>query len=155
MTEKTCFFIGHRDAPDSLLPTLTETVERHITEYGVAAFYVGGYGRFDALAAKAVQAAKKRHPAVTLTRLLPYHPYDRPVPIPEGFDGTFYPPGMERVPKRAAIVRANRYMVNNSGYLIAYVAHPSGGSREILDQALKRQRRGLIRVTNLTGWYSL
>lgn len=154
MVKRVCFFIGHRDAPDSLMPLLIETVERHITEYGVADFYVGGFGRFDTLASKAVQAAKKRHPAVTLTRLLPYHPFDRPIPTPEGFDGTFYPPGMEYVPKRAAIVRANRYMVDNSDFLIAYVAHPSGGSRKILDWALKRQRRGLIHVTNLTGWCS-
>ena len=33
--EKTCFFIGHRDAPDSLAPVLDALVERHITEYGV------------------------------------------------------------------------------------------------------------------------
>lgn len=48
----TCFFIGHREAPDSLLPQLSAEIERHITEYGVAAFVVGKYGRFDALAAK-------------------------------------------------------------------------------------------------------
>lgn len=31
----TCFFIGHREAPDSLLPHLSAEIERHITEYGV------------------------------------------------------------------------------------------------------------------------
>ena len=117
----TCFFIGHREAPDSLLPQLSAEIERHITEYGVTEFVVGRYGRFAALAAKCIKAAKKRHPEVTLTLLLPYHPYDRPTPTPPGFDGTFYPPGMETVPKRAAIVRANRYMVEHSDYLIAYV----------------------------------
>lgn len=63
---KTCFFIGHRDTPDSRLTTLTETVERHIVEFGAGFFYVGGYGRFDALAATAVREAKKRHPEVAL-----------------------------------------------------------------------------------------
>lgn len=77
-----------------------DEVEHHITEYGVNAFYVGHYGRFDALATSAVIAAKKRHPEVTLTLLLPYHPFDRPIPTPEGFDGTFYPPGIETVPRR-------------------------------------------------------
>lgn len=78
----TCFFIGHREAPDSLLPKLSAEIERHITEYGVTEFVVGRYGRFDSLAAKCVKAAKKRHPGVTLTLLLPYHPYDRPTPTP-------------------------------------------------------------------------
>lgn len=152
---QTCFFIGHRDTPDDLLPALAEEVERHITEYGVTSFCVGGYGRFDALAAIAVKEAKERHPEVTLTLLLPYHPFDRPTPTPKGIDGTFYPPGMETVPKKAAIVRANRYMVDHSDYLIAYVSHPSGGSREVLEWALKRQKRGLIHVTNLSGWCPL
>ena len=145
----TCFFIGHREAGDELLPTLTAAVERHITEYGVTSFMVGRYGNFDKLAARAVIDAKKRHPEVTLTLLLPYHPFDRPIPTPEGFDGTFYPPGMETVPKRVAIVRANRYMMENSSHLIAYAWHPASNAREILEAALKRQKRGEMRVTNL------
>lgn len=149
MQKKTCFFIGHREAPDSLLPTLIDEVERHITEYGVNSFVVGHYGRFDALAGQAVIEAKKRHPGVLLFMLLPYHPYDRPTTPPEGYDNTFYPFGMERVPKRAAIPKANRYMVDHSDFLIAYVWHTASNSRKILDAALNRQARGLIRVTNL------
>ena len=145
----TCFFIGHREAGNELRPALTEAVERHIIEYGVSSFMVGRYGNFDKLAAGAVIDAKKRHPEVTLTLLLPYHPFDRPIPTPKGFDGTFYPPGMETVPKRVAIVRANRYMMENSSHLIAYVWDPASNAREILEAALKRQERGLIRVTNL------
>ncbi len=32
MNGRTCFFIGHREAPDSLFPILAAEVERHITE---------------------------------------------------------------------------------------------------------------------------
>ncbi len=39
-----CFFIGHREAPDTLLDKLSAEVERHITEYGVTDFVVGRYG---------------------------------------------------------------------------------------------------------------
>ena len=145
-----CFFIGHRDTPDAVLPALAAEVERHIREYGVVDFVAGHYGRFDALAAKAVMDAKKRHPMVTLTLLLPYHPAERAVDLPPGFDGTLYPPGMETTPKRLAILRSNHYMVEHSTHLIAYVTHPSAGSREVLEAALKRQKRSLIRVTNLS-----
>ena len=143
-----CFFIGHREAGDELLPTLTEAVERHITEYGVTNFMVGRYGNFDKLAAKAVIDAKKRHPEVTLILLLPYHPFDRPIPTPKGFD-TFYPPGMETVPKRVAIVRANRYMMENSSHLIAYAWHPASNARELVEYAQAREKKGTIRVENL------
>ena len=130
-----CFFIGHREADDELLPALAAAVERHITEYGVTSFIVGRYGNFDKLAARVVIDAKKRHPEVTLTLLLPYHPFDRPTPTPKGFDGTFYPPGMETVPKRVAIIRANRYMVEHSTHLIAYAWHPASNARALVEHA--------------------
>ncbi len=142
MDGKTCFFIGHREAPDTLLPILAAEVERHITEYGVTDFVVGRYGHFDSMAASSVKVAKKRHPEVTLTLLLPYHPYDRPVPTPPGFDGTFYPPGMETVPKRATIVRANRYMVDHSDYLIAYAWHLASTAKELVEYAQRRKKPG-------------
>lgn len=143
--EKTCFFIGHRDAPDSLAPELDALVERHITEYGVGEFVVGRYGGFDALAASAVKRAKARRPDVRLVCLRPYHPAERPEKTPSGFDGSFYPPGMERVPRKLAIVRANRYMVDNSDFLIAYAWHP-GNARELVEYAQRREWRGLLRV---------
>ena len=101
------------------------------------------------MAARCVKAAKKRHPEVTLTLLLPYHPYDRPTPTPSGFDGTFYPPGMEKVPKRAAIIRANRYIVDHSNYLIAYVWHPASNVQNLVEYAMKRKMQSLIKITVL------
>jgi hypothetical protein len=148
--EKTCFFIGHRETGEELLPSLTAEVERHITEYGVENFIVGNYGGFDRLAARVVKAAKEHHPEIVLTLLLPYHPYDQPMKLPAGFDGSFYPPGMETVPKRAAIVRANRYMVDHSDFLIAYAWHPASNARNLVEYAQRREQRGLIRVTLLT-----
>lgn len=144
-----CFFIGHREAGDELIPALTAAVERHITEYGVTSFIVGRYGNFDKLAARVVIDAKKRHPEVTLTLLLPYHPFERPTPTPNGFDGTFYPPGMETVPKRAAIARANRYMIENSCHLIAYAWHPASNARELVEYARSREKKGMIHIENL------
>ena len=149
MTGATYFFIGHRETGDELIPALTAAVERHITEYGVTSFMVGRYDNFDKLAARAVIDAKKRHPEVTLTLLLPYHPFDRPTPTPKGFDGTFYPPGMETVPKRVAIVRANRYMVEHSTHLIAYAWHPASNARALVEHARIWGRKGKIHIENL------
>ena len=150
MEGKTCFFIGHREAPNNLLPIINAEVERHITAYGVTDFVVGMYGHFDDMAASCVKAAKKRHPEATLTLLLPYHPYDRPTLAPPGFDGTFYPPGMETVPKRAAIVRANRYMVDHIDYLIAYAWHPASNARDLVEYARRREKQGHIKITSLS-----
>ena len=57
----TCFFIGHWEARENILPALSQAVERHIAEYGVTEFVAGQYGNFDRLAALAVRKAKERH----------------------------------------------------------------------------------------------
>ena len=95
---------------------------------------------------------KKYYPFVRLNMLLPYHPANRKIKIGKDFDGTYFPEGQEKVPPRLAIIRANEYMVRTVDYLIAYVSHPTSASREIVELALKRQKRGLIQVTNLSGW---
>jgi len=132
-----CFFIGHRDAPERVMEHLAEAVERHIVEYGVTEFVVGQYGAFDRMAARVVREAKQRHPEVSLVLLLPYY---RPEVDTGLWDSTFYPPGMETVPKRVAIVRANRYMVDHSEYLIAYAKGP-GNSRELVEYAERRGKQ--------------
>ena len=142
---KSCFFIGHREASSEVLPALREAVERHIVEYGVTEFIVGNYGGFDRMAAKAVIEAKTQHPQITLTLLLPYHPAERPIDLPPGFDGSFYPPNMEKVPRRFAISKANRYMVDHTDYLIAYAWHPASNARNLVDYAIRKN----IAVTNI------
>ena len=135
---QTCFFIGHREAPDDLYHALYDAVLRHIEAYGVTDYVVGHYGRFDAMAARAVREAKKIHPEVRLSLLLPYHPAEREVWQPEQYDSLFYPTDQETVPRRVAIVRANRYMVDHSTHLIAYAWHPASNARELVEYATRR-----------------
>ncbi len=144
---KSCFFIGHREADASILAELQQIVERHHTQSGVTEFIVGNYGGFDHQAAEAVIQLKRRFPQITLTLLLPYHPAERPIETPLGFDNTFYPFCTERVPRRLAIVRANRYMVDHADHLIAYAWHPASNARNLLEYAQKREAQGSIQVT--------
>lgn len=142
---KSCFFIGHREVSEEIFPSLMRAIEAHIVNYGVTEFIVGNYGAFDRLAAKAVIKAKMCNPKITLSLLLPYHPAERPIETPPGFDNTYYPPGMEKVPHRLAIVRANRYMVDHVDYLIAYTWHPASNARDLVDYG----RRKFLVITNL------
>lgn len=146
-----CFFIGHREAGKDVYPLLVETVEKHIVEYSVTDFYVGHYGGFDGLAAQAVKEAKEQHPEIRLTLVLPYHPAIRPINTPKGFDGTFYPWEDENIPKRLAIIKTNRHMVDTSDYLITYAYHFLGGTGQIVEYARKQEKKGLIKVTNLSS----
>ena len=77
-----CFFIGHRETPDRVYPTLIETIERHIAEYGVSEFVVGQYGNFDRLVIRALSQVKRAHPDITLMLMTPYYPVNRKVDLP-------------------------------------------------------------------------
>ena len=65
-----CFFIGHREANEGLLPRLELESDRLVAEENVRYFYVGRYGGFDQIVATAVKRAKKRHPDITLCRII-------------------------------------------------------------------------------------
>lgn len=149
MDTKSQFFIGHREASEEICSVLYAAVEQHIVEYGVTEFIVGHYVGFDRLVASAVKEAKRFYPEVRLTLLLPYHPAERPNPTPDGFDGTFYPPGMESVSSKAAIIRANRYVVDHVDYLIAYTWHPASNAQELVEYARKRRRNLCLSITLL------
>ena len=114
---KSYFFIGHREADERLLPRLELVIDRLIRDEDVRYFYVGGHGGFDRIAAAAVKRAKQKYPDITLMLVLPYHPAECPVDAPDGFDGTYYPDGLENTPRRYAIVRTNHIMVNVCDWL--------------------------------------
>ena len=98
---------------------------------------------------RALSQVKRAHPDITLMLMTPYYPANRKVDLPKAFDTLFYPPDLETVPKRLAIVRANRYMVERSDFLIAYVRHPASNARELLEYAGTGKRTGKIHITNL------
>ena len=146
---KSCFFIGHREADERLLPRLGLVIDRLIQEDDVRYFYVGGYGGFDRIAAAAVKRAKQKCPDITLMLVLPYHPAEKAVPTPDGFDGTYHPEGLENTPRRYAIVRTNQIMVNTCDWLVCYVRHGASNSRNLLEYAQRRANKGLIRINNI------
>ena len=146
MNGKSCFFIGSRHSSDDLIEPLKQAIETHITGYGVKTFIVGHYGNFDSMVIGALREAKKQHNDIELYLLAPYA-LNQKTDTPEGFDGTIYPDGLEKVPLRLAIVQANKFMVNNSDYLIAHQG--IGNSRNLVEYAQKREKKGLIKVTLL------
>ena len=147
MNCKTCFFIGNRHTPNSIKEKLVEAIETHIVEYGVTNFTVGHYGNFDGMVHSVLREAKKQHTDIKLYLLCPYA-LNQKIDIPESFDGTFYPEGLEKVPLRLVSPQANKYMVQNSNYLITY-CHHVGNTRNIVEYAQKLEKNGLIKITLL------
>ena len=146
---KSCFFIGHRDAGERILPYIKDAAERLIRQSEVTEFYVGGYGSFDRLAGQAVMELKSAYPHIQLYRIIPYHPTDRKIELPPRYDGTYYPDGLEFVPRRYAISKANRIMIDHCDVLITYVWHPAGNASQFLEYARKREKKDLLRIIRL------
>lgn len=81
--------------------------------------------------------------------VLPYHPAERPIEKPPGYDETFYPEGLKKTPRPFAIVKANRTVVNTCDRLVCYVCHGASNSRNLLKYAQLREKNGLIQITNI------
>lgn len=145
---KSCFFIGHRSVSSEIRAKLEAAVERHIREYDVTEFIVGHYGDFDRMAQSVLKRAKEHYPQIQLLLLIPYHPNEHYIEVPEGFS-SYYPAGMETVPRQFAIPRANRIIIGSVDYLICYDAGRIGNTRELVEYARHRERKGLIHIENL------
>lgn len=146
MQEDCCFFIGHRDSPPEIYPQIVQSIETLIHKHQVLHFVVGGYGAFDRMVAKALIEQKKKIPGIILSYLTPYHPTNNSAKKPEGFDEIYYPDGMESVPARYAIVKANQKMIRQSKYLVIYAHYAGSNSKKILEYALCRAKKGLINI---------
>ena len=133
-----CFMIGHRECMEDILPRVVAAAERFVQEKGVDTFFVGHYGGFDRIAVAAIRRVKQRNPQVKLVMVLPYHPASRPIELPNGFDESYYPEGMERVPLRYAIVQANRRMADRADFLLVAVSHPASNAKAIIEYAARR-----------------
>lgn len=137
-----CFLFGHGDAPQSVYPFLVEAIEK-AADSGTNVFYVGYHGSFDRMAAAALRHIKKTRKDITAILVLPYHPAEAQIQMPEDFDGTFYPP-LEGVPRKVALLRANQYMIQVCDCVICYVRH-FGNSRNLLEYAQKQNKA----ITNI------
>ena len=146
MIEKSCFFIGRRETGGEVYPALLECTARQADEYGIESFFVGPRGAFDAMAARAVREVKKSRPQVKLWLLLSVYRPEWSLQLPEGFDGSFFPPGMEAVPPRFALARANQYMAANCACLIAHAPHTAGSAQRLLRCAREFEKKGQLRV---------
>lgn len=125
-------------------------VENLITEYGVNIFYVGNNGQFDHLVAAVLRELKSRHPQISYSIVLAYLPEREKEHNQLSYTETFYPEGLEDTPPRFAISKRNKWMVQQSEYVIAYVEHSFGGAAQFTEYARKKHRT-VINLADLTG----
>ena len=138
-----CGFCGHSDAPESLRVELKETIVDLIREKNVHLFYVGNHGGFDRMVLGVLQELQASFPVMRYYVVLAYHPQLSAPVSPDA--PTIFPEDLETVPKRAAIPRRNKWLVEHSDYLVSYVVRSFGGAAQTLAYAERRNVR-IIRL---------
>ncbi len=136
---KICSFFGHRDAPESLRPQMKTEIIRLI-EKGVDTFYIGEYGNFDRMSCWVLRELKKIYPHIQIILILSYYRPHKEIFLK--VDDTIYPE-IESTPPSLAIEARNRWVVDKSDYVIAYVVYGWGGAKKALARA-KHQKKKLI-----------
>lgn len=147
--EKVCTFFGHADSPTNIKKEIQKVIEDLILQKGVNTFYVGTNGNFDRMVQSVLIDLKKQYPNLECYTVLAYIPGIKPE-----FDvayeklETLYPDGLEKVPKRFAIDWRNKWMVQQSDYVISYVRHSFGGAAKYMELA-KRKKKIVYNLANL------
>lgn len=145
-----CTFFGHRILNKDIKDLLTRQIDNLIAEYGVNVFYVGNNGQFDYLVAEVLRKLKSLNPQISYSIVLAYLPEREKEHNQLSYTETIYPEGLEDTPPRFAISKRNKWMVQQSEYVIAYVEHSFGGAAQFTEYARKKHRT-VINLADLTG----
>jgi len=131
----TATFIGHRDCFDISKDAIKQKIVELI-EHGYSVFTNGAMGNFDLLCAKCVYELKQIYPQIKNIVVIPYLSFK--IPFQEYFDEVVYPEGFEKYHFKSAIVKRNRYLVDNATASICYVKYSFGGAIETFKYAEKK-----------------
>ena len=129
----TCTFFGHKDTPKETEPTLRSTLTDLIVNKDVNVFYVGNNGNFDNMVSTIL-------PELSLTYPIKYYIVLAYLPKKEtdNIEHTILPEGIETVPPRFAISYRNKWMIEQSDYVVTYVNHSWGGAAQFKELAKKK-----------------
>ena len=139
----TCTFFGHSECYELDVSILKMTIEDLINK-GIDTFYVGHNGNFDNLVFGALIDLQKIYPNISVTVVLAYLTTQNTKHDPyQGY--TIYPEDVAEAPRRFAIDRRNRWMIEHSDFCICYITHTWGGAYKFVSLAKKKG----LKITNL------
>ena len=88
----------------------------------------------------ALRKLKARYPHINYNVVLAYMPTEKEVWNPYEYGETMLPEGIESVHPRYAISWRNKWLVDESAFIICYVTHAWGGAAKYVDMATKKKK---------------
>lgn len=149
----TCSFFGHRDCPGDLKPLLKYVILDLIATHGVDMFYVGHQGGSDSLVRGVLRELEQEYSDVHYAVVLAYMPSEGSTP--DDTSDTMLPEGIELVHPRYAISWRNNWMLQQSDFVIAYVAHSWGGAARHMKEAIRSGKTVINLYHAQEGVYTL
>ena len=150
----TIAFTGHSfvSSSDRVKEMVKEQIRNNITDVKLVTCYLGGYGDFDEICARACSELKREYDCIKVVYVTPYISSSEQAKIKEMLlfglcDASIYPP-IENVPLRFAISKRNEWMMTNADLIIAYVNRSYGGAYKSL-QVAKRKKKKIINIYDL------
>ena len=144
----TCCFFGHKDTPLNICEKLEAAIEELITEDGANRFLLGNQGNFDMIAFNILRKMKLKHPDISYCVVLAYMPTGKAAGCLYDYSETLLPEGIESVHPRFAISWRNKWMINESDTVVAYVTRTWGGAAKYVEIAAKK-RKNIINLAML------
>lgn len=135
-----CTFFGHGDCPETKYSNILQAIQNLITEKNIITFYVGTQGNFDSLVYRALCNLRADFPQIRIYRVLAYLPKDNSL-----ISDSILLEGIGLIHPRYAISWRNRWMIEHSDYVIAYITHNYGGAARFVNEA-ERRGKTIIRV---------
>ncbi len=133
-----CCGFGHRDLFCNIQTELQEIVEYLITKKGVYTFYTGGMGEFDSEFTNAVRAAKTKYDNISIILIKPYFSNELNTNkeyYEYRYDEVMICEESSVVHPKAAIGKRNRWMVDQSSFVIGCIRREYGGAYTALQYA--------------------
>ena len=139
---KACCGFGHRNVFENINAELDNAIETAIQQ-GCKLFYTGAMGEFDGLFSAAVRKAKKAHPHIKLICVKPYMTNDVNTNrdyYAAMYDDVIIPDELADIHFKAAIKARNRWIVDHSDLVVAYIVREHGGAYEAVRYAQRESK---------------
>lgn len=137
MYKKCCCF-GHRFVYEDIESKIEKELIDLIENKNVLTFYTGGMGDFDNLFSSAVRKIKHGYVGIKLILVRPYFTNELNTNkefYQLNYDSVIIPEELMGIHYKRAIGERNRWMVDNSDFLLAYVNKSFGGAYEAVSYA--------------------
>lgn len=141
-----CTFAGHREVYGRNVQSSIElAIESILKKDSSFVFYSGDMGEFDKMCSAAVRTAKRRHPELDI-KLMVVLPYmmakintDKDF-YNKLYDDIIIPIELSDAHYKSAITKRNRWIIDRSDCLIAYVYRDFGGAYATLKYAYRMEK---------------